>query len=85
MSSPEERMKHKNRLKRKAKEKVLKASTKDLKKRKKMRVITDRHGNEYDLEKMSHRDLVKAIQELDSTYEVSDTSQKWDYEPDLDQ
>lgn len=69
MSSPEERMKHKNRLKRKAKEKVRSGIAKDLRTRKyKMRVIEDKRGREYDLNKMTHKDLVDAIQELD--YEV---------------
>ncbi len=67
MSSPEDKVKHSRRLKRKTKEKqkkikVSSAIAKDLRTSKyKMRVVTDKRGKKHDLEKMKFIDLVEII------------------------
>lgn len=67
MSSIEDREKHRKRLKRKRKEKVASAIAKELRVsgKYKQRIVEDKRGGRHDLNKMTHKDLVDAIQELD--------------------
>ena len=73
MSSPEEKLKHSKRLKRKQREKVRSNIAKDLRSSKyRMRIVEDKHGNRYDLRKLSHRELVEAIQEKEVENDSND-------------
>lgn len=67
MSSPEDKSRHSKRLKRKVKEKVRSNIAKDLitSGKYKQRIVVDKKGQRHDLKKMSHYDLVRAIQESD--------------------
>lgn len=70
MSSPEERERHRKRMKRKIKDKknrVRSPIAKELIVSGKfgLRVIRDKRGKEHDLEKLDHAHLVKLLQELD--------------------
>jgi hypothetical protein len=65
LSSPDDKERHRKRLKKKIKEKVQSNIAKDLRTSGKynMRVVQDKRGRKYDLEKMKFADLVEAIQE----------------------
>lgn len=67
MGSPEDRIKHSRRLKRKKKEKVRSVIAKELitSGKYKQKIVPGKKGRTYDLNKMSHYDLVQAIQEED--------------------
>jgi hypothetical protein len=67
MGSPEEKAKHSKRLRKKRQEKVRSNIAKDLlvSGKYKQRIVKDKRGKKYDLRKMSHHDLVKAIQEIE--------------------
>ncbi len=78
MSSQEEKMKKRLRMQRKNKErknsqdtrreKIPSPIAKDLRTSKyKMRVIKDKRGKEYDLSKMTHKELVEAIYQNDES------------------
>ncbi len=65
MASPADKAKHSKRIRRKTKEKIASPIAKVLRTRKyKMRVIQDKRGNKHDLDKMTHLDLVQAIEDL---------------------
>lgn len=66
MPSPDEKMKHMERLRRKKKEKMRSSIAKDLltSGKYKPRVILDKRGRKHDLNRMDHLMLVEAIQEL---------------------
>lgn len=68
MSSPEDKAKHSRRIRNKRKEKVRSNIAKDLltSGKYKQRVIKDKRGKEHDLSKMTHRDLIEAIQDNDN-------------------
>lgn len=67
MGSPEEKRRHSARLKRKKQERVRSQIAKELlvSGKYKPRIVKDKKGNRHDLKKMSHADLVKAIQETE--------------------
>lgn len=60
MSTPEDRTRHKTRIRRKQREKKREVEIKDLKKDNK---VIDKHGKVHDLSRMNFRALVEAIQE----------------------
>jgi hypothetical protein len=65
MGSPEEKILHSKRLRQKKKARVRSVIAKELlvSGKYKQRIVQDKRGKKHDLDKMSHLDLVKAIQE----------------------
>lgn len=67
MSSPDDKAKHRRRMKRKAKERHRSLIAKDLltSGRFSQRIVKDRKGREHDLDKLDHKTLVDLINEGD--------------------
>ena len=67
MSSPEDREKHRKRIRRKVREKKFKIKSPIAKSLESpefaQKIVLDKKGRKHDLEKMKFRDLVEAIQE----------------------
>lgn len=65
MSTPDEKNRHSKRLRRKKQERVRSVIAKELivSGKYNQRVVIDKRGNKHDLDKLSFRDLVEAIQE----------------------
>lgn len=63
MSSTEDKVRHSRRIKQKKKERVRSVIAKELITSGKFnqRIVKDKHGKEHDLEKMTHRDLIEAM------------------------
>lgn len=68
MTSPEEKARHRKRLRRKNKARVRSNIAKELivSKKYQQRVVQDKRGNKHDLDKMTFRDLVEAIEDNDN-------------------
>jgi len=67
MGSPEDKAKHQKRIRIKSK------IAKDLGSNKyRQRIVEDKKGREHNLSKMSHRDLVELIQDLDESSDNND-------------
>lgn len=67
MGSPEEKAKHSRRIKRKKTERVRSVIAKELitSGKYKQRIVKDKRGRKIDLAKLTHYDLVQAIQDED--------------------
>lgn len=67
MGSPEDKLKHSRRIKTKKREKVRSVIAKELitSGKFKQRIVQDKRGRKHDLDKMTHFDLIQAIQEDD--------------------
>ena len=67
MGSPEEKAKHSRRIKRKKQERVRSIVAKELitSGKYKQRIVKDKRGRKIDLAKLTHYDLVQAIQDED--------------------
>ena len=65
MGTPEEKLKHSRRIRKKKVEKVRSVIAKELivSGKYKQRIVKDKRGKKHDLDKMTHMDLVEAIQE----------------------
>ena len=65
MGTPEEKVKHSKRIRKKKTEKVRSVIAKELltSGKYKQRIVKDKRGKKHDLNKMTHLDLVEAIQE----------------------
>lgn len=65
MSSPEDKVRHSRRIRRKKVERVRSVIAKELivSGKFKQRIVKDKRGNKHDLDKMTHKDLIDAIQE----------------------
>lgn len=68
MSTPEEKLKHSQRIRRKKKAKVRSSIAKELlmNHRYRQRIVVDKRGNKHDLRKMDHLAFVEAIQKINS-------------------